>query len=692
MNADLSDVVLHDISVVSDSVVIAVGDYGCILMSIDSGKTFQSKRFHYSLPTINSISFLKDGGVTIVGRNGFYAVSNNSGQGWEEFKFTEKNLNRIIFYDNLNGIIVGDQSTIFITSDGGSNWNKVDSPSDFNILDVVYLNLDTIFAVGTQGVCIKSTNRGNTWFKDETLSAASDLLFICKRDSISLITGGGLNIYFEYHQNTEQWYFLPKPNHQFNSMYFINDSVGIAGMDYGQAITNDGGKSWDYGEGSSPTSRFCFSSDNIFGFSINNNIYRGSSQTLYVQNFFKFGEKAYEPINSHPNNLKNLTIKSVSELLALSQNKAGRPTCLMSSDSGQSWKSIFEINPKSSNSLVDLDISKNNDIVILSDTSALFSLNDKDTLLHNSLVCKSTNEGANWTIKELGWGEYRDKISMDKSGTGLIAGMSNSFFYTRNGGADWIPDSLPVTNCITKFVDVYDDKAYFLIKCGNDNKIFIYDFQQWEEINLDFININSFELLDVSSAYTVINSQNGSDKVTTIHRTTDKFTTWKEVQSFDGFHCLNYDFYDPKTGIISTDNRKVLITKDACLSWDSLDLSQEQFTFSEYLFASNNTAYSFSIYKVLRIMFDNETPVIEGSVYQDSFYVYPNPSSAFIKSDYNFESEIPFTIINSVGLKVITGVCHTKQAIDVSFLSNGIYLFIVDSHEGKKYSKFVINH
>ncbi len=75
---------------------------------------------------------------------------------------TTADLHGVWFNTPLDGFIVGDNSTILRTTNGGSSWTKQVSPVIANFRKVRFVDSDTGFIIG-QGYTLKTADKGNTW-------------------------------------------------------------------------------------------------------------------------------------------------------------------------------------------------------------------------------------------------------------------------------------------------------------------------------------------------------------------------------------------------------------------------------------------------------------------------------------------------------------------------------------------------
>ncbi|MBE0663664.1 MAG: hypothetical protein IH597_14510 [Bacteroidales bacterium] len=144
-------------------------------------------------------------------------------------------LDRIYFLDENNGWAIG--GPYFYTEDGGVNWYL--DPNwwffDHYGSDIVFMNQDTGFIAGGNGIIHKTTDGGQNWVPIQTPATQNvfRLFFVDKNngwgalynqsDDYQLIhtTDGGNN------WATQQVFAINTSG--IECLYFLNDSIGFAG-------------------------------------------------------------------------------------------------------------------------------------------------------------------------------------------------------------------------------------------------------------------------------------------------------------------------------------------------------------------------------------------------------------------------------------------------------------------------------
>lgn len=101
----------------------------------------------------------------------------NSGVNWDiqMYSTSDFRLNSVFFTDYQNGCTVGLGGRVYLTSNSGSNWERIYTTTNKDFTDVYFVNNSTGFIVGEDGVIYKSINSGLNWSYQQGGNLSYDL-------------------------------------------------------------------------------------------------------------------------------------------------------------------------------------------------------------------------------------------------------------------------------------------------------------------------------------------------------------------------------------------------------------------------------------------------------------------------------------------------------------------------------------
>ena len=252
----------NDIKFANDTLGIIAGeDAGSVRYTIDAGETWTVADSAISSAFSDGLVFwLSENEVIYLGQgNEFflapmtYFKSTDGGKTWENDTASVKGIydrpKGVYFKDALNGIAVGDNgfAKMFImkTNDGGNSWTT--SLGDFSLgLKSLLGNGDLLYAIGSSGHIVKSTDFGDTWeviplnspTSFSAIEFAGDKGFVLNSYSDLLISDAvGMN--WEISGSIGLW--------NARAMFFLDDMTGFIVKENRSILkTTDGGSSWQY--------------------------------------------------------------------------------------------------------------------------------------------------------------------------------------------------------------------------------------------------------------------------------------------------------------------------------------------------------------------------------------------------------------------------------------------------------------
>lgn len=101
-----------------------------------------------------------------VGERGHILISEDSGSSWNQVQVpTRATLTGVYFIDRQNGWVVGHDQIILRTRDGGKNWELVyeNAESESPLLDVYFLDAEHGYAIGAYGQFLETFDAGSSW-------------------------------------------------------------------------------------------------------------------------------------------------------------------------------------------------------------------------------------------------------------------------------------------------------------------------------------------------------------------------------------------------------------------------------------------------------------------------------------------------------------------------------------------------
>lgn len=186
---------LMDCALIQNYTIVCVGMMGTIIRSTDAGDTWVS----VDCPTMAdllAVKFIDDNMGFAVGTNGTILSTFDGGNTWSQGSLLAKmqkkykanspktgtNTNyalRSITFFGPNGIIVGDNMTIFNSFDMGNTWTLTDSTCGPNLNKIRSIDPNNAIAVGDNTCIIRTEDGGQTWAPVQFPTQYSDANLRC---------------------------------------------------------------------------------------------------------------------------------------------------------------------------------------------------------------------------------------------------------------------------------------------------------------------------------------------------------------------------------------------------------------------------------------------------------------------------------------------------------------------------------
>ena len=179
----------------------------------------------------------------------FILESTNEGNSWDTLWIgLEHLMHSFVFVDDSLGWMVGENSNIYHTSDGGRNWiiqyGDSSSQEHYNFNNISAVNPKNIFALNTNGEAIISNNGGNSWEKKQlNLENSINCKIEVKKNGEAFVFGNDL---IKTNDDGTSWTRVSKSlKVNFYKIDFVSEKLGWGIGSLGILKTIDGGRNWD---------------------------------------------------------------------------------------------------------------------------------------------------------------------------------------------------------------------------------------------------------------------------------------------------------------------------------------------------------------------------------------------------------------------------------------------------------------
>jgi photosystem II stability/assembly factor-like uncharacterized protein len=260
---------LNSIEYINSNLIWIAGDKDKILKSTDGGQTWNNT-YQISNPDgwydLKSVDFVDEfngwavGGSTIefpsfdpmfppMQQPGLDVIlkTTDGGQSWQYSSFNNSNAENLSvnFINNTTGWVSNEQGSVLKTVDGGQSWN-VQVSTEGKVYNISTLDLNKVFAFGSNGNIFKTENSGQLWtnyqetvstanFRDASFTGIDSGWAISGTQIIHTLNGG------------KNWEVQFTGGIFWNDIQMLNDSIGYTVGSSGTVIkTTNGGVNWNY--------------------------------------------------------------------------------------------------------------------------------------------------------------------------------------------------------------------------------------------------------------------------------------------------------------------------------------------------------------------------------------------------------------------------------------------------------------
>ena len=150
--------------------LVAVGDHGHVLLSVDQGRTW-TQSLTPTRALLTGVSFADANHSWVVGHDGVILATNDGGLTWirqDEGRDLETVFLDVYFRDLNHGFAVGAYGKFLVTADGGKNWTAAKPAEDEAHYNRITAGPDgCLYLAGEGGLLLISRDGGEDWTKAE---------------------------------------------------------------------------------------------------------------------------------------------------------------------------------------------------------------------------------------------------------------------------------------------------------------------------------------------------------------------------------------------------------------------------------------------------------------------------------------------------------------------------------------------
>lgn len=199
--------------------VVAVGDYGVVLLS-DDGKGFRQAKSVPTRTVLTSVFFLDDKQGWAAGHDGTVLGSADGGETWRVLR-EEPGKDRVLlsvwFENSSRGMAIGQFGLVLETVDGGKTWQErklVDGEmGDRHLLQIFPGEGRLVVVAAEAGAVFRSEDAGRSWKAIQTDNKGSFWTGMSLKDGTLIVAGMRGHVYRSVDRGMS-WYEVPSHTQQ----------------------------------------------------------------------------------------------------------------------------------------------------------------------------------------------------------------------------------------------------------------------------------------------------------------------------------------------------------------------------------------------------------------------------------------------------------------------------------------------
>ena len=706
---------LNDIYIFDQETAIAVGDFGTVIKTTDGGTSWDVQ--HHaggSACNLSSVHFIDSKNGWAAGRNRdlktkILVKTSDGGKSWSKIDISSTlAFNAVHFVNADTGFVVGEDGLLARTTDGGISWDvrKIDDYIGryldvFDLFSITFTDERTgwIVGYGYDGNQIyKTTDCGATWqwsdiIRPIVFSEFRDIYFTDKNHGF--ITGA--YFFLKTTDGGASWNYLnlmkifqEAEYQQLYSIYFADSLTGwiVGGAYFSSRLkTTDGGQNWTKQIDSGTTGM-------LYKIRLSNSAFNRAG--WIVGQFGRIYRTTDGGSNWTTQNEKQYNFRSVHFVNESKGWVAGDSGMILNTiDGGGHWQKQNIADSLILNS------------IFAADTQHVFAvgtiLGGIPAKAQKAILLRTIDGGLNWTSKTFDSLLLFKSVAFVNDSIGWIAGTAGTLLKTTNKGDKWIrilsdTNSTNTTLGKIRFIDQYTGWVGSTLKTTDAG-------QSWKTTTIPSLSLPSTFFVNINVGWIVGELYGGPN----IFKTTDGGTTWSPSGNTFSGYGFSIFFADENngwtTGTNLRDEHTMIKTTDGGASWFGQDIPSS--ALSDLYFVNKNTGWAVGdgIFKTTNgggiVSVGASTTLRSNAPERLQLYQnYPNPfnPSTVIKYQLSKSGMVSLRVYDILGRLVSTMVDNWEQAgehsrsWEANHFSSGVYFYVLRTGEFSESKKMILIH
>lgn len=237
----------------SFSLVAGIGDEDNTSFFINNNSVYSAKKFDYEVQNTYAIRIKATKNTGIKSHEQYFVIQINDQNETITYDACGKTfynlmyaLNDVEFVGYESVFAVGDDGVILKSTDAGESWDQINSGTRATLYEIQFVTENVGYIVGYEDIVLKTDNGGNNWFPIEINNPGypyvMDLFFVTADKGFVVGDEGKI---FRTNDGGRTWDYHSEGFRNFNTVYFVNESLGfVCGRSNILFRTSDFGDSW----------------------------------------------------------------------------------------------------------------------------------------------------------------------------------------------------------------------------------------------------------------------------------------------------------------------------------------------------------------------------------------------------------------------------------------------------------------